>query len=272
MKRCAVLAVSCFALAAPVQAESLPVWEIGAGFGAYSSPHYLGADQRAHYLLPIPYAIYRGEYLRSDRGGLVGRIYDSLDWDLRLSLGGALPVNSADNDAREGMADLGLILEMGPTLQYTVWQNPQHLLRLDLPLRAGYAFSDSVEYVGLTGNPRAYYRYDLQHWKVTATLGAVVSSRRYHAYFYEVDNDDVREYRPAYHAESGYMGLSSSVGLSRRFGRFYAGVFVRYYQLASAANADSPLLLQEDYVAGGLAMSWIFAQSTRRTTDIDDDQ
>ncbi len=53
------------ATAQPVE----PLWEIGAGAFGVSQQAYPGADQQVNRGIALPYALYRGEYLRVDRGG-----------------------------------------------------------------------------------------------------------------------------------------------------------------------------------------------------------
>ena len=242
-----------------------PLWELGAGLGFFSTPHYLGSDQRNEYLLPIPYGVYRGEYLRSDRGGLVGHIYDSQKFDLRLSLSGSLPVDSEDNKAREGMPDLDFIVEAGPTLQYTAWstahQDSEQELRFDLPLRIAASIGNDIRYRGLITNPSLYYRCQFPHWKLALSTGPRFSTEPYHAYIYEVKQTYATTDRSEYSAKSGYTGFRFGLSFSRRFGKLYLGNFLSYYDLHKAQNADSPLFKQKHYFAYGLALSWVFSES-----------
>ena len=102
-----VLSLSFSSLSA---AEELPLYELGIGAGSYHSPHYLGADQDFSLLLPVPYFVYRGKYVRTDRSGIKTILFDNNRFDLSISLGGGLPVDSEDNRAREGVPDLDLLL------------------------------------------------------------------------------------------------------------------------------------------------------------------
>jgi len=58
-------------------AEEKPLWELGFGFFALTSPDYRGSDESRDYLLPLPYIIYRGDILRVDRSGIYGRLFES---------------------------------------------------------------------------------------------------------------------------------------------------------------------------------------------------
>ena len=59
------------ALAAPaaLAQPAEPLWEIGAGAFAVSQQAYPGADEHVNRGIALPYALYRGEFLRVDRGG-----------------------------------------------------------------------------------------------------------------------------------------------------------------------------------------------------------
>src|SRR5574341_1300015 len=81
---------------APACAEPQPVWEVGAGVAAIDFPHYRGSDQRKTYVLPLPYVIYRGEILRSDRDRVRGLFFESERAELHVSVNGSIPVDSDD--------------------------------------------------------------------------------------------------------------------------------------------------------------------------------
>jgi outer membrane scaffolding protein for murein synthesis (MipA/OmpV family) len=247
--------------------EGKPVWEAGIGLAGLHLPHYLGADQANNYLLPLPYFIYRGSIIRADRGGVRGFIYDSEKLSLRLSMGASLPVNSEDNDAREGMDDLDLMLELGPTLQYQLFKNDKHLLRADWPVRAAFSVGDEFfRHQGWTTNPRLYYETEVDNWTITSTLGLVYSDRDYHAYIYDVDVEDVTDDRAFYESGSGFTASRFSIKARRRIGQQIYGVNLRYYDLSGAENDDSPLIKQQDYFAVSLFFAWVLGESENKVT------
>ena len=250
---------------AETDAHGEPVWEAGIAAAALSYPHYLGADQQSAYLIPLPYFVYRGEYIQADRGGLRGFLYNSDRLDLRLSLRGSLPVNSTDNDARAGMDDLDLLLEAGPVLQVKIFEDASQLLRLDLPVRAAFSLGNSfLRHEGWTSNPRLYHEAYIGPWTVTSNAGVVFSDRRYHGYIYDVDYNDVTADRPYYQSRSGYTAARFSVGARRRVGDYFVGAQLSYYNLNGAENEDSPLLKQNDYLAASLFFAWVLGESRDR--------
>ncbi len=172
------------------------------------------------------------------------------------------------------MPDLDFILELGPTLQYSVWHQSSHKgnnqnsknseqeLRLDLPIRLAASIGDGIRYRGLITNPSVYYRYQFPHWKLALSAGPRFSTDAYHAYIYEVKDKYATENRDAYTAKSGYTGLRFGASFSRRFGRLYLGNFISYYDLHHTQNSQSPLFKKKHYFAYGLALSWVFSEST----------
>ena len=249
-------------LSTSVAAHEKHLWEAGVGVAALYVPHYLGANQADSYLLPIPYFIYRGSTIRADRDGVRGAIYASEKLDLRLSLSGSLPVDSSGNEARKGMDDLDLLLEIGPTLQYQLYKSDNQLLRAEWPVRAAFSFgSEFLRYQGWTSNPRLHHSAYIGPWTLTTTLGPVFSDRRYHGYFYDVDQQDVTADRPFYQASSGYTGSRLSFGLKRRYRQFTMGALARYYNLNGATNENSPLVKQTNYYSFGLYFAWLFSES-----------
>lgn len=242
-------------------AEPEPVWELGVGVGSYMAPHYLGADQSATYVLPVPFLIYRGERIRADRGGLLSRLYDSEIMDIRINVSGSLPVNSEDNIAREGMPDLDLMVEAGPTLQFHLYDSEESQLRFDIPLRAAFTVGNKIDYQGLIFNPGFYYSYRINRWNLSTTLGPAYGSEAYHDYFYEVDDEYATSLRPEYDAKPGYTALRHSIGVSRQFGEVYSGLFLNFYNLNNARNEQSPLMKKDNYLSLSFALIWVFKKS-----------
>jgi outer membrane protein len=259
--------VSCF-IQSSFAADKKPLWEYGVGAAGWYSPHYLGADQQQAYLIPVPYFVYRGEIIRADREGLRGLLFSSEYLDLRISGSASLPVNSEDNDAREGMDDLDFMVEAGPVLQVKLFNNDHQQLRFDLPVRAAFTLgSEFLAHQGWTVNPRLCHEIEFQNWALTTTAGMVFSDRRYHGYIYDVDRADVRADRSYFQSSSGFTANRFSAGIKRRFGDVYFGALVSYYDLSGSANNDSPLLRQDDYLSASLIFAWVLGESKKQVED-----
>lgn len=253
---------SLFVFSATLIAEEKPLWEFGIGVAGVYNPDYLGADQETDYILPIPFINYRGELIRADRDGIRGFIYESEKLNLNLSFSGSLPINSKDNRSRDGMADLDLMLEAGPTLQYQLFKNDRYLLRADWPIRGGFSVGNKfMAYQGWTTNPRLHHEMDLNHWKLTTTFGPVFSNSRYHGFYYDVGRQDVRPGRDYYQSDNGYTGTRLSTGIKRRIGDYFVAGKLTYYNLDGASNEDSPLVKKNDYFGVSVVLVWVFSQS-----------
>ena len=70
--------------------------------------------------------------------------------------------------------------------------------------------------------------------------------------------------RPAYAARSGFAGMQYLVGVSKRFDSHWVGAFLRYDNLSGASFANSPLVRTKNYVAAGVAISWVLGESSTR--------
>ncbi len=252
-------------------AKQLPQWELGMGITAVRLPDYRGSNEAMSYALPIPYFIYRGEYLRVDRDGLRSRLIDSDRVDLDLSLAASVPVSSTSNKARQGMPNLDASLEIGPSLEINLWRTPSRDMKLDLrmPLRASFTVGPhaSPRAIGYLFTPRLNFDVkDFADHKGTefgAYIGALYGSDKNHDYFYSVPAAYATADRPAYQAKGGYAGAQLVVGMSRRFDKWWAGAFVRYDSLAGAAFADSPLIKSRSNFSAGFGVSYIYAQSDK---------
>ena len=255
------------ATSATAHADSLPLWEAGAGVATMSMPDYRGSDQRSVRNLPLPYLIYRGERLKADRDGIRTMLFDSDRVELNLSALGTLPSNSTDNLARRGMPDLRPIIELGPALNFLLARpDPHTKLELRFPLRAAISIDTPLRHAGWIFSPSLAWQSRsvaaLPGWNLSASGGPVFQDRRYNSVFYGVRQSEALPGRPAYAARGGYAGSHVTAGLSRRFSRFWVGAFMRYDHLGGAVFEDSPLIRSRNALTAGLGVSWIFGQSS----------
>jgi len=250
-------------------AEELPRWELGVGLGALSLPDYRGSDESSHRGVPLPYFVYRLEWLTADREGLRADFYKSDAFEVTLSFSGFAPFFSDDNTAREGMPDLNYMVELGPSLDVRLWRSAggDHRLGLVLPVRAAVELEGGVHYQGWTFTPRLAWSYrpsNHSDWNLIVQAGLMYGSQRYNQYFYSVDDQYATASRPAYQATSGYAGAMAQVALSRRFGDFRIIGFLRGDNLDGATFEDSPLVKTRNNVTAGFFLTWTFMQSEDR--------
>ncbi len=267
----AALCLLCaLAAAAPAAAEELPLWELGVGVGGFALPDYRGSDQGRGYVLPVPYVVYRGDFLKADRHGIRGELFDTDRIELNISVAASLPVDSSRNAARAGMPDLRPSLELGPSLEFALWRSRdgRSLLELRLPLRAAFTLESSPQGIGWVATPNLNLdlpgRGALAGWNFGLLAGPVYGSRRQHEYFYGVAPEFATPARPAYDAPGGYAGWQFLAAASRRFAGFWVGAFVRADTLSGAAFEASPLLKRDTYVAAGAGIAWVLGVSRER--------
>ncbi|MES2855253.1 MAG: MipA/OmpV family protein [Bdellovibrionota bacterium] len=240
--------LTCGGVRAEEDAPSL--YEVGVGAGAAWLPHYPGSDQERLFAIPIPYLIYRGKILRSDREeGTRARFFSTANFEVTLSGGGALPVSSGGNVAREGMPDLGWNAEIGPKLVYRLPVSDLSIIRLGLASRAVFTSSGSTlpRHLGThTDFEIDFERRRLFFDKVDLLTGysAAFISEGVASYFHEVPEAYARANRPTYSAKAGYLASTVNLGIGYEteggWQKFYAGG--SYDFLDGSANAASPLV------------------------------
>ncbi len=264
----AVVIAACSLAAAA--SEEKPLWEAGAGLAAFSFPYYRGSDQSNHFVMPVPYFTYHGDFFKADRHGIRGSLFDSDRIDFSVSVALSPPAKSKDVKARTGMPNLDATFEIGPQLDLTLWRSTDRarFLKLLLPLRAAFTVDRSPQDVGWVFHPRLNLDVTdlpaMPGWNLGLLAGVVVGNQRQNAYYYSVAPQFATPTRPAFQASGGYAGSQYLIALSKRFPQFWVGAFARYDNLGGASFEDSPLLRQRDYFAAGVSLSWILGESSTR--------
>ncbi len=271
MKKFATLALLAALPFAPAAAgEEKPLWEAGVGVAAFSFPAYRGSDERKNFAMPVPYFAYHGKFLKADRHGIRGSLFDSDRVDLTLSLSASPPTDSDDIRLRAGMPDLKPTAEFGPQLDLTLWRSDSRarFLKLRLPVRSAFTLESSPQAIGWVFSPNLNLDItDLPGMpgrNLGFVAGPIFASRKQHEYFYGVDPRFATAARPAYAADGGYSGMQFLASLSKRYASAWVGAFVRYDTLAGTAFDDSPLLAKKHFAAAGVAVSWVLGESTTR--------
>ena len=262
----AVAAAIIAAMPRAAQPAELPLWEAGAGVAVLNFPDYRGSDERHTLVLPIPYLVYRGDFLKADRESIRGQFYKDDRLDLHLSVNGSIPVNSSDNSARRRMPDLDPTLEIGPNLTVMLLRSDTTHLNLRFPLRAviatdlshardeGWIFQPQI-------NVDFYDRFPGPGWNLGFAAGPLFGNKRYHNYYYGVAAQFATPERPAYEASAGYAGMQWIAALSKRYPSYWVGGFVRADTLSGAVFEASPLVRQNESFAAGIAIAWILGKS-----------
>jgi outer membrane scaffolding protein for murein synthesis (MipA/OmpV family) len=251
---------------APAEAKEEPLLEVGLGIGALAFEDYRGSDTTHAYPLPIPYLLYNGKFLKADRDGVRGQLFDQ-DWvELNLSGNATTPVRN--DRARSGMPDLRSTLELGPSLDLHLLRSADAKVKFDLrlPLRAAVTVEASPKYIGWTFTPR--FALDIADplgyagWNLGLLLGPLFAAHRYDDYFYSVASQYANASRPEYQAGGGYAGTQALTAVSKRFPRFWVGAYARYDTLSGASFAASPLVKRDSYWSAGFGISWMIHRSS----------
>ncbi len=265
--RCAaaLLAAACWTHCA--QAKEEPLYEFGLGLGAIAFDDYRGSDTVHAYPLPLPYLLYNGKFLKANRDGIRGTLFNQDRFELNLSFDATTPVRN--DHERSGMPDLKSTVELGPSFDLHLMRSKDAGVKLDLrmPVRAALTVEASPKIIGWTFSPRL--ALDIKNplgfegWNLGILTGPLFAERRYHDYFYSVAPQYATATRPVYKADSGYAGTQFISALSKRFPRFWVGAYVRYDTLYGATFVDSPLVQRKSYVSGGIGISWIISRSSQ---------
>ncbi len=260
-----MLLALCWA-AGPALPKEEPLWEYGLGVGAVAFADYRGSAAWHVYPLPIPYVTYNGKFLKSDRDGVRGTLFNQRHIELNLSLHATTPVRN--DEERGGMPDLKPTVEIGPSMDLHLWRSEGAKFKFDLrlPLRAAFTLEALPRMIGWTFTPR--FNLDIADpmrftgWNMGLLIGPLFADRRYHDYFYSVAPQYATATRPVYQAVGGYAGTQAIVALSKRFPNFWVGAYVRYDSLAGAVFVDSPLVQRQSYWSTGFGISWMIHRSS----------
>jgi outer membrane scaffolding protein for murein synthesis (MipA/OmpV family) len=207
--------------------------------------------------------------LRVDQGGIRGRVFDSPDWELDLSLTAAF--NARDNDARQGMPGLDYLFGAGPQLVYKGWRErfgPTLHLKLRAVMSTDFHRIDSR---GATFDPELRWRLRPLAGapaQLTLSVQPTWASRTLQRYFHQVDPGLATPTRPAYDARAGYLGTELGATWSWRHSDSLSWfVAARAMSLHGAANADSPLLRDKSNFNVGAGVVWTPWHSGDRVAD-----
>lgn len=241
-------------------------WELGGGFAGFDIPLYVGSSQSKQYLFPVPYVKLTSRYLEVDEG-VRGFFFTSPNVRLDISADLGVPVSSDDSDVRRGMPNLDTVLQFGPSIEITLSgdRRGKNELRLELPVRTAIATDiKNTESIGWIFEPRVTYekrRQNKQGLSYSATLGLRYSTRKYNAYYYNVEQQFVTPERTFFESDQGYSGVVTNLVAGWREGETIYWILVRYRSLNNAVFENSPLVEENDYFLLGAGIIWVFAQS-----------
>lgn len=257
--------------AAAGAASSRPLWEAGLLGLAITQPAYPGSEERVSRLLGLPFLIYRGKYLRAERGNVGLRALKTPRTELDLGFAATLGSPSSDIAARHGMANLGTLIEFGPRLKVNLGDlsDIRRDSRFQFPLRQVIDVSHGFALRGATFEPQWIRDTRLPgHWLVSTELGMLFGDTTLADTFYGVSPGDATPTRSSYTARSGLFalraGLFVSHAVSPDLRLFYS---FRMESLAGAANRDSPLVRRRLGWGAVIGIAFTMTRSDRPAED-----
>jgi outer membrane protein len=249
----------------------LPLWEAGLFGIAITQPAYPGSEERVSRALGLQYLIYRGRYLRAERGNVGLRALKTPRIEVDVGFAASLGSHSSDIAVRRGMADLGTLIEFGPRLKIKLGDisNGRSHSRLQFPLREVIDVSHGFVSRGIAFEPEWVNDTRLPgHWFVSTSLGAMFGDTKLGDTFYGVAPGEATAARNSYTASGGLIalraGLLAAHTLTPDVRMFY---IFRIESLAGAANRDSPLVRRHVGWGAGIGLSWTLARSERSTEE-----
>jgi outer membrane protein len=249
----------------------LPLWEAGLFGIAITQPAYPGSEEHVSRLLGLPYLIYRGRYLRAERGTVGLRALKTPRTEVDVGFAASLGSHSSDIAARQGMANLGTMIEFGPRLKIKLADlaNGRSQSRLQFPLREVIDVSHGFVSRGIAFEPEWVTGTRLPgRWFVSTSLGAIFGDTRLADTYYGVAPGEATATRNSYTASSGLIawraGLIAAHALTPDVRMFY---IFRIESLEGAANRDSPLVRRNSGWGAGIGISWALARSEHSTDE-----
>lgn len=245
------------------QEDTNKKWEFGLGVGVVSGPDYRGSDEYRNFISPIPYVVYRGKIIRSDREGIRGNFLRTDRYEFTFSASAAITPDADKNVLREDMPELGSTLELGPSFNINLtgadFSQGWHL---QIPWRAVFAIgADESGYIGSVFQPQFVYRNKISDWTFIYRAGLAFASDDYHDYYYNIAPEYVTETRSYFNADGGYSGWNNQMAFSRSFNhkgiRTRLALFIRYDNIGGTDFTKSSLVVTDHSYRGGLAFIWV---------------
>ncbi len=240
-----------------------PLWEAGlVGIAAWRPP-YPGADQDLLRARVLPYAVYRGAFLRVDDGGVGLRALRTprFEWDASGSAAFGSP--SRRVPARRGMPGIGTLVEIGPALKVNLGDlvragRDPRATRLEIPVRAVFDVDDGLARKGWTFEPRlSHTAWTGARDVLVVSAGALLGDRRLGDLYYGVAPAYATAERPAYAARAGLVATRVGASLRHRLGPSLRLVwFVQAETVRGAANESSPLVRSREDAGAGVSLVW----------------
>ena len=209
-----------------------------------------------------------GRDVRLSASALARLLQQAWNSGLMPDLAASLPASSNDIAGRQGMPDLGTLVEFGPRLKTVLARpSPHSQVRVELPVRSVIEVQGGLRSQGLAVEPELTWatRVPGTAWGLSTSASLIFGDDRLNRYFYGVPADLATADRPAYEAKAGLIASRLTLMASRSLGpdvRVFG--FMRAESYAGSANAGSPLYLRSTGTSAGLGLNWTLGRSEAR--------
>lgn len=238
-----------------------PLWEYGIGLGAVDFEHYPASRQHSTITLPFPTFQYRGPILRADdQEGARVYLWKEGSWAFQFSGGLYPPLRSDDNEARRGMEDIPLRVQLGPQLVSRFMPGWEAKLGLFPSIATDLALT---KVSGAQAELALRYDFYAGAHDGRVTLAATAATREFLQTYFEVPDAAVTPERTRFAARAGVLGAELSYFHTYHRGRaaFYFGGGLADY--ASSANRGSPLHTADRSLTGVVGLTYVLGESAR---------
>lgn len=240
------------------ETSSSSTWEFGLGAGAIHAPDYRGSKESRTYGAPIPYVVYRGKFIQSDRDGVRGQFLQGDKLEFNLSMSANVTPESHKNPLRRELQlpELGSSLELGPALNINLTGDSlREGWMLSLPLRAVFSIGgDDRGYTGYVFQPQLVYLHQRNGWGMSFRSSLSYASKEFHRYYYQLPEELATEKYAAYNPDAGYSGWANQIAITRRIDNWRLAFFVRHDYLDGTEFEDSPLMETNHSIRSGVAI------------------
>lgn len=246
--------------------QTQPLYEAGLGAITLNVPDYPGSSNNRFRVVPFPYYIFRGKYLRSDDEGARARIFSSRYHEIGFSGGFNFPVNSGDNPSRMGMPDLDALFGVGPRLLLRLLSRGNHQFNFSIATRAMFTtdFKSRLRGAGFSIEPYFSYWYRMNATRTTlvTNLSFDFGTAELTRFFYNVTPEFSNASRSEYTARAGLIERTLSLGITQLIhDNFTLFSVASWRNLDHSTNRDSPLVARKDNFAVLLGFIWMFYES-----------
>ncbi|MGK5091218.1 MipA/OmpV family protein [Deltaproteobacteria bacterium TL4] len=254
-------------------------WEGGLAVIGGQTPHYFGSNHHIYAVLPLPFFVYRLDYLQLGDSNKI-KLAEQDDFLVEFSASGRWALESDDLEAhppnevkdphaeiyrstnytRRGMEDLPFVLLLGINPK---WYLNNHLY-VESPLLVGVTVGSGFAHVGDTLSPTLSFDVfnrasnHILEFSVSWLLGDYL----YNNYYYEVPAKNALEGRPEYHATSGLTTFSYGVDFSFDVtDQLTLGGGYGIHEMYTSVVRESPLIVAKQSRSIGIFLMYSFWQS-----------